>query len=449
MQNELSDGVPPPSCTPREVDALGGDAAPQPQMRERLLEEARRPVRAAIAAEVDSHSLEHYLTNARWSALAIVIATGCAAALFAPQNGGVTLALWALIVVLSAAAHAVTAARLVEAARMQPHPLRLRVVNATLWLSGAAIGFGLLPFIQQASTIDIAACLTLLASLGVVTLSRMAAVFTPFIGFALLTMVPPSAWVVYGGVQKNDGDLAVLGASALVLLGVVLIAHRTLHRTIQSSWWSSMEQRSLLRRLQRSNQELFADRATLQNESRTDSLTGLANRRRLEETLEEEWGRCRRARAILSCVMLDIDHFKRFNDRYGHDGGDECLRRIARVLTGNLRRAGDLVARYGGEEFMLLLPNTDCAGALVVAEQLREAVARERIPHEDSPTAPHVTISLGAASVVPDDGVLVQELPKAADLALYEAKRLGRDRVVAADAPMQESARMAAQRLIG
>jgi diguanylate cyclase (GGDEF)-like protein len=248
----------------------------------------------------------------------------------------------------------------------------------------------------------------------------------------------------------------VLGASGLASLVVLLIAHRALYQALQGSLWLAEGIRWRLNDLERRNFELYADRAALQTdkealqtESRTDPLTGLANRRQLRETLDVEWNRCRREHRPLSCVILDVDHFKLFNDHYGHDSGDECLRRLGRVLGQSLRRAGDVAARYGGEEFMLVLPNTDIEGAMTVAEQLREAVAAERVAHAVSETAPHVTISLGTACLVPEEGVQLQELTKAADLALYEAKRQGRNRSVAADAEMHESARMAAKGMIG
>ena len=411
---------------------------------------ARRPVRDDIAAQVDSQSIANYLRNARWSSLAIVVAC-LSIALLAPKVPNAVLVAGVVLVIVSALAHAHWASRVAQ--RMgglsSVQPIGLIKVHAALWFSAAVMGIGAAWLLRAANSVDVVAILAVLSALGVIALSRMAVVFAPFIGFALLTMVPPAMAVLLRGAGHNQGHLAVSASLTFVMLAVLLIAHRSLHRTIQTSWWNSMEQRMLLRRLEQSNQQLFQQRATLETESRTDPLTGLANRRRLEETLEQEWSRCRRSKAQLACVILDIDHFKRFNDHYGHDGGDECLRRVGQVLAETIRRAGDLVARYGGEEFMVLLPSTDLDGAAVVARQLHDAVNAARIPHVDSPTASFVTVSLGCASVIPSEGSLVQELPKAADLALYEAKRLGRNQVVLADEAMHESARMAARGLIG
>ncbi len=160
-----------------------------------------------------------------------------------------------------------------------------------------------------------------------------------------------------------------------------------------------------------------------------DALTGLLNRRGFDTRLNAELGRTQRQSAPLSLIMLDVDHFKAYNDFYGHPGGDECLRRIGAIFQGALHRPSDMVARYGGEEFIAILPDTNLAGALHVAEAIRLAVEAEVLPHAASPTAPHVTISLGVATVEASDRNEPKELLRAADDALYEAKRLGRNRV--------------------
>ncbi|HYD68575.1 diguanylate cyclase domain-containing protein [Azospirillum sp.] len=164
-----------------------------------------------------------------------------------------------------------------------------------------------------------------------------------------------------------------------------------------------------------------------------DGLTGIANRRRFDETLEREWRRCGRSKLPLSVIMLDVDHFKRFNDHYGHHAGDECLRTIARILAEEVKRPGDFVARYGGEEFICLLPETDGEGAARVAERLRTAVLLQAVPHAASPTAPQVTISLGYACTVPPPDRAAQSLVSLADAMLYEAKNHGRNQARGTD----------------
>jgi diguanylate cyclase (GGDEF)-like protein len=163
--------------------------------------------------------------------------------------------------------------------------------------------------------------------------------------------------------------------------------------------------------------------------SSQDGLTQLANRRLFDETLTQEWRRAIRQENPLTIIMIDIDYFKLFNDTYGHLAGDDCLKRVAAALNSRLRRAGDLLARYGGEEFVMLLPNTDRAGARLLAEDLRDSVEQMLIPHEQSNTAPVVTVSLGGASMLPRTDLPSRALIQAADEALYQSKENGRNQV--------------------
>ncbi len=159
-----------------------------------------------------------------------------------------------------------------------------------------------------------------------------------------------------------------------------------------------------------------------------DGLTGIPNRRRFDDALETEWKRALRLGTSLSVIMADVDYFKNYNDQYGHDAGDICLKRVASALAGEVTRPADLVARYGGEEFILLAPETDADGAQVLAEHVRCGVERLNLPHEYSNVAPCVTISVGYASMVPARLASAAALVQTADNMLYYAKRLGRNR---------------------
>jgi diguanylate cyclase (GGDEF)-like protein len=181
--------------------------------------------------------------------------------------------------------------------------------------------------------------------------------------------------------------------------------------------------------LQSAAKELEQTNRTLEFLTGQDTLTGIANRRHFQQAFRSEWRRAARVRDALSLVLLDVDFFHAFNERYGHLAGDECLRAIAQALAHELRRAGDLVARWGGEEFVVVLPSTEEDGARQVAEQMRARVAALGLPHERSVCAGHVTISAGVATERPSVDKAPETLLAAADDALFQAKHAGRDRI--------------------
>jgi diguanylate cyclase (GGDEF)-like protein len=162
----------------------------------------------------------------------------------------------------------------------------------------------------------------------------------------------------------------------------------------------------------------------------TDPLTGLANRRSLDQALRHEWFRAQRSGLPLSVLMIDVDHFKAFNDRHGHQGGDDALRWVAKVIGTHVRRPADLVARYGGEEFSVILAETDSAGAQQIADNVRAAV--EQLPLVEGGMSP-ITVSIGISTWTTASDISLEQLLFAADKALYQAKESGRNRVVAAD----------------
>lgn len=219
----------------------------------------------------------------------------------------------------------------------------------------------------------------------------------------LIVIVALSSNEVFASWQRTA--LVVGGATGALCLGLLWL-----------TWLLCRE----LRRRQSAEQELAQLAAT-------DALTGLDNRRSLDQTLAREWGRAQRSHSDLSLLMLDVDHFKAFNDRYGHPLGDEALRIVARVISDNIRRPGDLAARYGGEEFAVVLPETDNEGARRIAEHIRLAV--ERQPPIRDGTSP-ITISIGLSTWAGTPKSSLEALCSMADKALYQAKSEGRNRVV-------------------
>lgn len=180
----------------------------------------------------------------------------------------------------------------------------------------------------------------------------------------------------------------------------------------------------------RTHLELKRHRDRLTDLAYLDGLTAIANRRRFDEHAALEWRRARRHTRPVSIALIDVDQFKRFNDRYGHLEGDACLRRVAGALRRTLHRPGDLLARYGGEEFACLMPETTADGARANAERMREAVEALTIAHAGAAAADHVTVSIGVASAIVDLGSSFDELLAQADANLYRAKSGGRNRVV-------------------
>ena len=189
------------------------------------------------------------------------------------------------------------------------------------------------------------------------------------------------------------------------------------------------------RALRESQQQLVELNLELQRLNRVDGLTGLSNRRYMDEVLASEWGRAMREQTPFSVLMIDIDDFKKYNDTYGHVQGDEALRQVAGAVAHWLRRSSDLAVRFGGEEFTTILPSTEAAGAAGVGEQIRASVEALQIPHEGSSVGSRLTVSIGGATLIPRRGEPSKILIEAADHALYMAKRAGKNRVVMAELP--------------
>jgi diguanylate cyclase (GGDEF)-like protein/PAS domain S-box-containing protein len=182
----------------------------------------------------------------------------------------------------------------------------------------------------------------------------------------------------------------------------------------------------------RSEEEVLRLQAELHDLSFKDGLTSLANRRHFDQLMEREWAEARRNCQPLSLVMIDIDYFKQYNDRYGHLQGDACLKQVADLLASSATRARDAIARFGGEEFALVLPETGAADALKIAERCRSVLADARIAHAGSDVDPMLTVSIGAGTVIPGHGDASLAWIESVDRRLYRAKATGRNRIVAA-----------------
>lgn len=218
---------------------------------------------------------------------------------------------------------------------------------------------------------------------------------------------------IWQGIEAGGDDYLVRPVSPMTLAAKLRAMQRLLR---------------MRRELVRVSEELIAANAQLTELSRLDGLTGLMNRRALDERLQLEIADARRHGTPLTVVLCDVDHFKRYNDSLGHLAGDECLRSIAKLLQGSCLRPRDFAARFGGEEFALVLPETPRSGAMTYTRALLRAVERAAMPHPDSDVGPCITISGGITTCVPDEDTSAQDLLLRADDALYTAKLRGRQR---------------------
>ena len=195
---------------------------------------------------------------------------------------------------------------------------------------------------------------------------------------------------------------------------------------------------SLTDSLKTRNLQLQDARRQLAEQATIDELTGLRNRRGVNIIINDELARMKRMQLPIAVIPLDVDHFKTYNDNYGHPAGDEVLQRLADVMLEMTSRAGEFAARMGGEEFILFYPNVNRSGALDLAEELRMKVLGLKIPHEKSLTAEYVTVSIGVVSCVPEWELEFDDLLKNADDALYLSKTNGRNRVTAGESQLSE-----------
>ena len=225
-------------------------------------------------------------------------------------------------------------------------------------------------------------------------------------------------YVVKTDTEQLIANMFFLGSSNVIGLPVSYLLERHIRRDFLLTMLLAFEKRKTERLNMR-----------LKDISYLDGLTGVPNRRKLEEHLSREWDRAKKSGQPLSLLMVDIDFFKRYNDLLGHLEGDECLRKVAQEINRHVRSGMDLVARYGGEEFAVVLPETNEEQARSIAERIRNDVEGLKIPHPASEVSRYITVSVGVATLVPEDNLRKEVLVSMADRALYRAKRRGRNRV--------------------
>ncbi len=299
----------------------------------------------------------------------------------------------------------------------RPHAYRYAFTTA---LSGIAWGLGGLLIVDSTPIGQVVTITAILAMVmgGVMTLGA----FLPsFFAFSLPSILPVILVLLWIG---GTASLVLALYNTIFFLLMVAIALR-FNRSLRQTWRLGFEKEDLVAALTEARDQLDLL-------AHTDGLTGVANRRQFDTQLEIEFLRMQRSGAPLSILFLDVDHFKIYNDTYGHIAGDQCLKQIAEVAQRHFNRRADQIARYGGEEFAGILPDTAAEGALNLAEQIRVEIAALAIPHRASPTADRVTVSLGVVTFLDCSLIASAEatLPFA-DEQLYRAKSEGRNRVAA------------------
>lgn len=246
-----------------------------------------------------------------------------------------------------------------------------------------------------------------------------------FVAFPAFYLPPASCLLYVTSRQPAEGFYAL---TSLLIIYIVLMYVSALkfHNSLARSLGIRFENERLAEQLAQSNQKLLslAD---------TDELTGISNRRSMDRCLRHEWNRLFRVNRPLSLLFIDLDFFKQYNDTYGHDGGDQCLIQVAKILRNHSQRSYDMAARFGGEEFAVILPETSEEDALKIAETILADLERLQIPHAGSGVAKHVTLSVGVATMVPNQPDSDDFLRLSADRALYQAKKMGRKQVVKAN----------------
>jgi len=350
---------------------------------------------------------------------------------------GVSLALAALLLF---------ARRMMQLDRLLPRlDWVLRGMIVLYLLSPIAYALALPYFSRAGILLNFATAVVLLLCAGICAFKRQRSAFFFLAAFALLMLggamtslramgiVPTNLFTVDGLQLGSAMEMIVLAFALADRFNVMRrdkarVQEELIHAQQQLVDNLRTSEHELELRVAERTDELRELNTQLEAMSLTDALTGIANRRRFDQRLEQEWGHARRSGELLALAVVDVDWFKRYNDHYGHPAGDACLREIAQALAITVHRSTDLVARYGGEEFVFLAPMTDLAGVRGMATKLLKAVEALALPHELSPLG-RVSVSIGVAAAVPGQESSVEALVQRADAALYEAKKRGRNQV--------------------
>ncbi|WP_035517745.1 GGDEF domain-containing protein [Pseudohaliea rubra] len=389
--------------------------------------------------ELFAAQLELLMQNGRVASMSSnCIAALAMVALLWPYFGLLPLLLWASLVLLLLLLRSLHMSNALAGHSYQREPRRLfwRLVFGALLTGGvwSATYIAVAPHIPPTLQYVL---LLIIVMITTISLAVMVVVREYFLAFLFASLFPIAWWsLVHLWEQPHN---LLVGAVLLGVCALLLVVSNWIHSSFRSMIALSWEREAMARELgeltgslRDRNRQLKAARRQLTDLANIDELTGLGNRRLVNHVLRQEINRARRSHGELSVILIDVDHFKLYNDTYGHPAGDEVLRRLGDILTRTTSRAGEVAGRYGGEEFILILPGADADIARRTAESLAELVREAAIPHRSSATSDRVTVSQGVFTAAPDGDLEPINLIDAADAALYQAKAEGRNRIVTA-----------------
>ena len=287
-------------------------------------------------------------------------------------------------------------------------------------------------------------CVMCVAIISVVNIAVSVVIRSAYLAQLVFSLGVTAMWLAWQVDERpfNAGFSALLVA----LMAFLIVTSEWMSKSFSEMVETSLERAamskdlaSLTDSLKTRNLQLQDARKQLAQQATIDEMTGLRNRRGVNIIINDELGRVKRAQLPVSLIVLDVDHFKAYNDNYGHPAGDQVLQRIATVMLEMTNRSGEFAARMGGEEFAMFFPTMRLAAALEIAEKVRVGVSNLRILHEQSSTAEYVTVSIGVVSCVPDWDLEFDQILQAADDAMYESKVSGRNRVTAGELDSNDS----------
>lgn len=399
------------------------------------------PPSQGSAPSVRVENNRHLLRELRYNSVQNVLVSGIFIVFFAQQSASTLLWTWwsgfAVFVAVRAGV-----LRWLEVAEPVKESTRSAAIYACIGATALAWGFAPLACVPSNSEMSF---ILAVSWVSIVVLGGAAAFQDDPVATAALALPATLPSIVILFLNQNRTSYVVVVALGLIYahLAIGVVRARRAHSIelqlknenakLMAEYQSQARLASAeIERRLHMERELRAARHRAERLSSLDGLTGIANRRYFDEQLEAELARTFRAQKPVGLVLMDIDCFKQYNDTLGHGAGDDCLAEIGKILAGYARRSGDLAARYGGEEFVLLLPESDLAAALSIAESVRMSIVERAIPHPASEIAEYVSASFGVASLTPSADHTARQLVEAADQALYQAKNTGRNRVVSA-----------------